>query len=924
MKSFILPLLLLSSFFAFGQDKPLLLKVSSDQGETLPGAAIIALDQSEKVIKSGITGVDGSAVIYLPLENITVEVKLIGYQDTTLIIMPANNGTWPPLNVVMVPSSEILEEVNVNAMAESQTISGDTTIINAEAFKVTQDASTGDLLKKMPGVEINNGSVQVQGEEVTKVFVDGKPLFGEDSKAALDLIPAEMVRGIKVYDRLSDQARFTGFKDGQTSKTIDIITKKEKRYGVFGKLNGGVGTDETYQLNTQLNLFKDKERISLILNSDNVNGTGNGLGQFVRRRGRNNPVANIPSGIATAWNAGLNYNNSWKNGLDLQAGYSFNYNDRDEQSNLTRAYILPSDSGQIYYETSTTRTEFLSHNVNLDMTWDLDTMNSIEFDPSFSFSRNKIFDNTTSSTTQGEDLLNSNLRSTNSSEDSWELDAEFLYKRKFRKEGRTFSTSLNYVNSHSDATQNLQSLGFFASRGGTNDTIEQSTQDQFNSPVLSAQLIYTEPLGESGLGEIRYEVERDRQDNDRRTYDLLASDADLVLDSILSNVFISDVYTQEYSLGYQWQPDSSDWSFSTRLGGQNVLLDNDQDLPVLLEDQRTFNAFLPYAAVFYEPLDNDFRLRLRYRTSTDVPSIGQLQQVVFNNNPLLLTTGNPDLEMSYTHDVSLRLIANDPRSSNGFFSYASFRSNENFIGSSTQIASDANPVPGLESGQQITRPVNLNGSWNARFFGYYGFPLLKGKLKGSARFGATYDETPSLINLEKNIASTFTPGISAGLASNISKELDFNLNGGVNFGQITNSLNSAADNDYRTYNGTLNIKYQPEWGLTLEADLTYTANVGLSAGFDQNFTVWNVGVGYRFLKSKRLETKLWMFDILGQNTSINRTFTSTYTQDREQLVLSRYVMLSVTWQLSKFDPSKGKGGRPGGPPGGRRGGPPRR
>lgn len=923
MRKFLLLLIVLLGKALGAQVAPFNLQISDATQQAVPGVAVVVLDNSGKPIESGLTDLNGQLQLSLPLQTLQLQCQLLGYRDTSLSISPVN-GQWPALRLSMNTASELLREVAVDAAAEMQTIKGDTTIMNANAFTVSEDASTGDLLKKMPGIEVNNGTVQAQGEAVTKVFVDGKPFFGEDSKAALDLIPAEMVEGVKIYDRQSDQSRFTGFRDGQTDKTLDIITKKEKRFGVFGQVNAGVGTEEAYQLNTQLNLFRNKERISFILTSDNVNGTGNGLGQFVRRRGRNIPVSNIPNGIATSWNTGLNYSNTFSNGIELQASYSFNSIDRAERSRVRRAYILPSDSGQIFTEQSQTRTLQLNHVVNLDMNWQIDSNHAIEFSPTFNFNRSDISSQTFSQTLQNVQLLNSNIRRASSLEDSWQLTGELLYKYRFPKKKRTFSSSLQYANSHANGIENLEALSAFDRNGQlVNDTISQTGQSRSSAPVLSGELIFTEPIGASGLAELRYTLERDRQDSELRTWDLQASDANLVLDSTLSNVFLSDIYTHEYSLGYQWQPDSSAWSLSTRLGGQQVLIDNQQSLPSSFDQLRRYQAILPYAALFYEPKKSSLRIRLRYEAETDVPSISQLQEVVVNRNPLQLTTGNPNLRLSYTHDVSMRLIANDPRNGNGFFTFMSVSTTQDFIGSSTQIASLSQPVAGLEAGQQLTRPENIDGRLSARAFAFYGFPMIKGKLKGNVRAGSSYEETPSLINLERNIARTLSPSVSLGLSSNLSEVIDFNVSGGLQFGQITNSLNSAADNDFRNWNAQFGAKYRPKWGLILETDLTYIANVGLSQGFDVNYTVWNAGIGYRFLKSKRLEAKLWMFDILGQNTAISRSFTATYTEDREELVLSQYLMFSLTYRLSDFKP--GQGGRP---PGGSgrgpgRGGPPR-
>jgi hypothetical protein len=207
------------------QESELEIELRDATNAPLAGAAVVVKTSNDSLIANGLSNVLGSFSKQLPLATYRVQISLIGYRDTVFSVAPLNGG-FPRLRLSMKENRELLDEVQVDAMAESQTIKGDTTIMNAEAFKVAEDASTGELLGKMPGVEINNGSVQAQGEEVTKVFVDGKPFFGEDSKAALDLIPAEMVKGIKIYDRQSDQARFTGFRDGETDKTLDILSKE--------------------------------------------------------------------------------------------------------------------------------------------------------------------------------------------------------------------------------------------------------------------------------------------------------------------------------------------------------------------------------------------------------------------------------------------------------------------------------------------------------------------------------------------------------------------------------------------------------------------------------------------------------------------------------------------------------------------------
>jgi hypothetical protein len=903
----------LCSFIVEAQ-KTVSVRVLEAKQQPIIGAVVSVREIGNEITRNFITDEIGKVLFDVSMKSYSISIQSLGFKDTLFTVDFSKNAA-ASYTILLKESSELLQNIDITARAEAQTLKGDTTLLNAAAFTVADDASTGDLLKKMPGITIEGGTVQAQGEDVAKVFVDGKPFFGEDSKAALDLIPAEMVESVKVYDRLSDQARFKGINDGNTQKTLDIITKKDKRFGVFGKLLAGAGTNDSYQADANVNLFRNKERISLLISADNVNGSGSGLGQFVSQSRRSMGGVTTGTGIQESYSFGLNYNNSYSNGIQLQASYSLNGRDVNEGAELQRAYILPSDSGQIYSENNTSWSNSQSHLVNLDLEWQIDSSHAIEFNPNFRISNTRTQSRAVSNTSASDFILNENNRLSSSAISSLSFGGTFLYKYKFKTPRRTLSlfSSSDYDNSETEST--LEALSFFANRNPAFDTTNQSALTNFNSPAFSINADYTEPLGKNGILEFSYGSDFDVQNEDRRTYNLGATDFQQ-LDTLLSNVFESRYNRQQYSLGYNLEITS--WSFTARIANQNIVLDNLQTLPRSFDNIRNFNAVLPLLSFEYEK-EKKLSVRFRYRTSTQVPSINQLQEVVNNSNPLQLSAGNPNLVQAYDQDFSVRFRLNDPRNGNGFFMYAAVNLTQDYIGQSTLISTVSNPISGLEPGMQLRRPENLDGFLSARSYFSYGFPIAEGKWMLNIRGGGSYSETPSLLNDEINLAKSLNPMIGVGISSNLSKKVDLVMNSRISGGNIQNSLNSNADNSFSTIYTNLGAKWRPDFGLSLETNLDHTYNSGLGDGFNQNFMVWSAGIGYRFLKQKRMEAKIWVFDILGQNNSVSRTFNDIYTEDRRDVVLERYLMFTLTYRINEF---KGSGSSEGGGRGGRGGRPP--
>ncbi|MBL0317261.1 MAG: carboxypeptidase-like regulatory domain-containing protein [Flavobacteriales bacterium] len=287
------------------------------------------------------------------------------------------DGSVLELNIRLTSSPTMLNEVNITETIARMEIRGDTVQFNAAAFQVNPDASAEDLVKKMPGISVDGGTVKSNGEEIKKVIVDGKPFFGDDPSTTLKSLPADMIESVQVYDKQSEQADFGGYKDGNAEKTLNIKTKKDRKNGKFGRVYAGGGTDERYQAGFALNNFNNARRITLLGMSNNINlqnfsqqdlsGGGQG-GQGGRGRNQNFAMAN-QSGLTTTHSAGMNYSDEWGEKITISGSYFFNQSENTNQTNTIRNYF--SDDGQRYVENNNSATDNINHRGNVKLNTDL-------------------------------------------------------------------------------------------------------------------------------------------------------------------------------------------------------------------------------------------------------------------------------------------------------------------------------------------------------------------------------------------------------------------------------------------------------------------------------------------------------------------------------------------------------------------------
>lgn len=938
MKKIFLLLILVSSFFvAIAQNAAVTGRVNSTANEPLIGAAVTLLNPSDSaLVKGAAADLNGNFIITdVTPGNYVLKVSFLGYTHNVKAIS-VGSDTLKLGAIVMLSDAKQLGAVDVISIATPVIAKGDTTQYNAASFKTNKDASAEDLVTKMPGITVVDGKVQAQGEDVKSVLVDGKQFFGDDASATLKNLPAEVVDKIQVFDKRSDQSQFTGYDDGNTTKTINIITRQQFRNGIFGKAYGGYGYEDKWRGGLTLNMFKDKRKISILANTNNINeqnfsaddllgvmssgssggggrggmggGMGRGPGGPGGGGGGGNPADNFlvdqKGGITTTNAVGINYSNTWGK-LDFTGSYFFNSSQNTSISNLFRTYISQQSQGLVYGQNSTNTSTNINHRANMRFDWKIDSLNSILFQPKFTYQKNDGTSNLAGNNSRYGNQLSNTINNYGSDLEAVNFSASLLYRHSFKKKGRTISINATPGYNSSTGNSNLLSYtSYFTDTLGT-DTLNQLANLNKKGYVLSTNVTYTEPISKASQLMFTYGNNFNKSNSDKQTFSFSEADNSYSrFDTTLSNTF-SSLYHNE-SFGTSIRAQQKKWNLMAGITYQWAQLNNERIFPYQYNLHKTFNSILPSAMFMYRITEKK-NLRIFYRSNNNAPSVDQLQDVINNSNPLQLSTGNSALKQDFSNMLNLRYSAVNATKNTAFFALLSGTYTANYIGKSTYIANTDTILNGgilLAQGSQLSMPTNLNGYYNIRSFVNYSFPITKIKTNLSFNGGITYSRTPGLINSQANFANSTGASLGIVFSSNISEKWDFTLSSNSSYNNIANTLQKQSNSTYYNQNSRFKIQVQPWKGLFFTTDISHQFYSGLSSTVTSNYILWNAAVGYKFLKNRAAEFRLTAFDMLKQNNSVSRNTTETYYEDTQTNVLQRYFMLTFTYNFKSF---KGKG-----------------
>ena len=889
------------------------------------GVMLVQKVDTTKVFQTSTNGKGKFGFKNLVNGEYTLKAYYVGYKKFERLVSVSSSSQQ--LQVFKIDQvSTKLNAVVIEEKAIRSIQKNDTTEYHANAFKVNTDANTQDLVTKMPGITVENGVVKAQGETLQKVLIDGKEFFGEDATIALKNLPAEVVDKIQVFDKLSDQAQFTGFDDGNSQKTMNITTRSGRSNGVFGKVYCGYGADESFNdrfnMGGNINFFKGKRRITLIGISNNINqqnfstqdllgvtgGGGGGRGGGMMGGGQgggsnNNFFVGTQSGINITNSIGLNYSDVWGKKLAVTGSYFFNDARNTTTNNLTRTFPSHNDTNQLYNQNSSSTSENTNHRLNMRFEYTIDTSNSIIITPKLSLqnysSGYTLFGINSLS---GKIPLNQTADSNYAKNSGYSFSNNILVRHKFSKFGRTISLNIGTDVNEKTSQSDLYTRNNYYIPNDSAANFDQRTTTASSGYTLSTSLNYTEPIGKTAQLMFNYSPSYSGNISDKETNIRDTTTGEFnKLNTLLSSKFNSPIIKQTGGLNYRMR--LANGMLMAGLNYQSVELTGSQTLPNDTSVSRTFNNFLPTAMFSYKFSKNS-NIRMFYRTSTNAPSLSQLQTFVDNSNPLMLSIGNPNLIQSYSQSFITRFSLSSPEKGSTFFAMLNANTVNNYIGSSTIIGNGKELTSEgilLGKGAQLTKPVNLDGYWNVNSFLTFGVPVKFLKSNINLNAGYTLNRTPSLINQISNsaITSAFNSGFVLG--SNISEKVDFTVSYSAFYTIIDNAIQKQLNSNYFYHVSSAKVNLLPWKGLVISSDITNNFYTGLGSSYNINYFLWNAGVGYKFSKNRNAEIRIIAYDLLNQNSSITRTVTGTYIEDSRTNVLKRYFMLMFTYNIRKFN-----------------------
>jgi hypothetical protein len=843
-----------------------------------------------------------------------ISVSYVGYIPKWV---PVLTGTEKTVEMGLIYMNDVntMSTVTVTARRPPVVINGDSVEFNSENFKTAPNAVVEDLLKKMPGMEVDKaGGITVNGKKVTKVFVNGKEFFTGDPMMATKNLPADAVDKIQVYDRKSDQAMFTGIDDGSEETAINLKLKKDRNKSTFGKLNAGAGTPSVFDAQGNVNVINNEEQFSAIGGANNTNrqnfsnrnivnfsGGGGGRpgaggGVTVNFSGGSGETDANAQGIAETYSIGGNYSNIFN---DKKTEFNANLSVSDvTRNNNSRSFTQNLTPGNAFNRISNSNSIAGNKQQNFGSTIDHKVSDnfSFRFTPSLGLQQTTNYseDSTQTYLTNG-NLLNSNTTIASSASDAVNAASTLLLRKKFAKKGRTLSSTLtqSFNRSNSTGTQFTEQLSY-NQKILTNDSIldQQNTRKGENSSY-SANLIYTEPLGKKSLLEFNSYISKSIGSSSRRIFDRNdATDRYDLLNTRLTNEFNSE-YTYSGG-GMSYRSNQKKYNFSTGVSLQKAVLDG-ENISAKTKLSQSFQDILPNATFRYN-FSQTKNLNLDYRTSTNQPSITQLQPVLDQSNINRQSIGNPDLKRSYVHNLNVRFFSSKILAGKSFFST---------LNASTTNNSIVNYDSVLPNRTILTRLVNVNGAYRINGSMNYGFGIKKLKSRLSFGLNAGLNNNISYANGVLNTIVTKSTGPSMSYTYIVDDVIDINLTARYSFSNTNNAVNPTLNTNFLTkVFGADMTNYLP-LNIVLNQSFNYAINTGRAEGFNTAIPIWNASFSKFFLKNKRAEIKMSAFDLLNKNIGISRNVSQNQIVDRSYNVISQYFMLTFTYSLQKSGLSGG-------------------
>jgi len=887
----------------------------------VPFATVMLLTPKDSTLVNFTTSDATGTFTFNNVKNIPYLLKVshVSYLPHQEMI-PVSETAVHDLGVVRVkPLSRALMEVVVKAAKAPLRIRGDTVEYDATTFKVPPGSTVEDLLRRLPGIEVDaEGNIKTQGKDVKRVFVDGKTFFGDDPKSVTKNLGAETVSKVQVYDDKSEQAKLTGVDDGTKEKAMNLELKEEYKKGSFGKITGAVGTDERWAGRGNYNRFNEKIQLSFIGYANNINQTGvnwedygefkgqnafndydngdfgfsSGGGRFYYFGDDDSPVNRFDGrGFTKNFGGGANYNYDHKKNK-FNASYFYNQTKLDLEQFSNKQTFL-GDSSFRNQDTLRQGDFRGSHSIATRFEKEIDSNNLVIVKANFRI--------TTSSTDDSQHQLYSGSEGvpynrlsliTGSGLDSWKVTSASIFRHRFKKKGRSLAVSAGYNISRSDGSDNLFSLNEFFDATSFKEQIRKLNERENDASQFKSSALFTEPLSKKWYWESFYNFSLSNNGVNRQ---VLKPDMSRI-DS-LSVFYTNDVLYNRLGSSIRYSNKGLNVALGAAAQQLKLMGDYAVDRNEPLRDslERTFNNWTPNLSASYQ-LPRNMWLSTNYSYNISEPSITDLQTVINTDNPLYRREGNKNLKPERFHSFSMNFNYWNPAS----FASIGFGGNYNLYDENIVYNQWIEVIDSIGI-RTTTRPENVQGGNGFNSWLWSNFPIIKTKfsieMNGSVNFG----NSPAYVNNELN--ETRNRGFNIDLGFNITPtpKLIVYLSQGVNMNNITYSIREEQNQKIRNYETYASIKWQFATKFFLESNFNYAIYRNDQFNFNRDIPIWNASVRRILGKKNRFEVRLAAFDLLNKRVYISQYGTANYISYTNAPTLARYYMLSLTYNLKGFE-----------------------
>jgi hypothetical protein len=776
-------------------------------------------------------------------------------------------------------------------------IKKDTLEFNAASFKVRPDSNVETLLKELPGFEVDSGGkITVNGKEVNQVLVNGKAFFDKEGLMILKNLPAEIINKIQVSDFKTKKEELSKQDSTSDFSSINITIDEKKNKGVFGKFLGGYGSDERYESSFILNFFKDKQKISVLASSNNINATGFSMDDVFDNMGggrnsKRETTAPPGKGITQSNLAGISYSDQWNKKIEAVGSYDYKNTTNENQSKSKQVNFLP-DSTNFTDAESKTKNENTVNKANFELEYKINPTIRLVFEPTINqtHSNNNLI-SASKAKNDKEEPINESATKSNRESDNITLGNTINFNKTFAKKSRnlSFVFNNNYTSNDSDGVTVSQTLYF--KKLNENKFRNQNILNKNTFTANSADIEYTEPITDSLRVRIGVDLDLNNEETNLKTYDFNAiSQSYIDLNALQSNYTNSSRYSIRPKAGLTYEKNK----YTFNINSSTAIIDYDNHSLFLNEDTNLNQKYiLPYAnAQIRYRITRSKYLSFKYDYDNTLPTPTQLIPVPNFSNPLVTIIGNPNIKPNETHTASISYKNYNYRTRSGYSFY--LKTNLFVEEIVTKQSIDG-------SGQKETRYTNVEDTHSTSIGGNWNQTIKNNAhvFRYSISFNGNYSFDKGFTNgvMFSAKSTRLTPGgyLSYDYGELLTIAPSYKLT--YNETKYENSAIDANSNVLHNINLQTTSYWPKNW--VFGNDFGYTYNSNISGDFKKDFYLWNTSLSYGFF-DKKMIVKVKVYDILNQNQSATRTINPTSIRDEENTVLKRYAMFSLSYKLGNF------------------------